>query len=163
VVAVNNAAADTGAIVLYDVSDPASPSELGSLPDESEPIRSVRFLADGLFVTANGGTERGATVYQLLNETDPTPFDRRSSNVARWDGRTDAFLAEVIGNNLIVLDKGGGGPGGIWRADISDTSNIVGVGYLDLPAAVKDMAISGSQAFVANEDGTVIYRVDLTP
>jgi len=138
------AACAEGGLVVYDVSDPANPTQLGTYtdPDVVTSFRDVEVIGDVAFVT---NTDGGLV---SLDVTDPT-------DIRLLDQSTDMTFAisiAVIGDVAFITEY----IGGLGAYDISDPSNITQLDSVqELPGGVAlaqtvGLAVKGHYVYVSD-------------
>lgn len=168
--------ADDQALRIVDVSNPASPVELGSIPSLAWSVEIVGHFA---YVTGGGG---GLQIIDVTNPETPTKI----VDYGRWqdpslgvvvkeniayvigeDGRlrlfdvsnpgspTDLGLYDMEGSaenitivqNIAYIADGGGG---LRLIDVSDPIAPVEVGFFDTLGSAEEIAINGNIAYVTD-------------
>jgi hypothetical protein len=128
------ACSDTGLLIL-DVSDPASISQIGAYNTPS--------FATGVHVVGNYAyvADRNSGL-RAIDVSDPSAPTEASS----WNSPSSAYSVRVSGAYAYVADFASG----LQVVDISDPDSIFGVGACNTPGRAKDVVVCGDYAYVAD-------------
>ena len=126
---------------VIDVSDPASPIELGAI--DTQNAHSVDVAGTLAYVA---DTWPGLRVIDISNPASPT-------ELGAFVTAADAFGVEVVGTLAYVA----AGSSGLRVIDVSNPSALTELGAIDTPANAQGVAVMGDVAYVA--DGASGLRV----
>ena len=131
-----------GGLVVFDVSDPSAPHEIGYAPFSSGPNRLLQ-IEDATLV-ADG--ERGLRVFEL--EASGTPFETARRNITM----DDAFAVAVRGDLAYLGDQG------LRLIDISDHRNPIPVASVELDGEMTQVAVNeGGDRIAALSQRTTLH------
>lgn len=138
-------AADNGTLVIVDISDPASPTLIGSY-ETHDPIYDIE-TADNYAFVAN--YRDGLTILDVTNPTSPELISNYNATALTSDVAVKdkyVFLADNY-NGLVVLN-------------ITDPILPIPVGIYDTAGFAEGLAIEGNYAYVADGiNGLVIVNI----
>jgi len=139
------AAAGGDGLAILDVSNPATPAQLGSYETEG-PAEDVAILGDRAFAAVD---YVGLVILDVSDPANPVRLGGYDTQVGGYTGGV-----AVSGNLAFVA----GEDAGLVIVDVSDPANPVRLGGYDAYAA-WDVVLSGDRAFVAEGSGLVILDV----
>jgi len=124
---------EKGGVRIIDISDPYSPSEVGSIDTPS----AADVLTSG--TRAYIATQYGVYIYDLTNPTSP-------ELLGSYTNSGSASELELVGNLLYVAS----GMTAVYILDVSDPSSISKLDSYAVQQASIDIVVSGNYAFVAD-------------
>lgn len=118
----------TGGAALVDITDPASPVYMGTVPANNSGARDLKVYRDHLFFTGDGAGDHGLVVFDLTRLRDVTEPPVEFEPDARYTGIASAhnlILDPESGYAYPVGASGGGETcgGGLHMVDIRDPVN----------------------------------------
>jgi len=124
---------EKGGVRIIDISDPYSPTEVGSIDTPS----SSDVLISG--TRAYIGTQYGVYIYDLTNPTSPVLL-------GSYTNSGSASELELVGNLLYVAS----GMTAVYILDVSNPSSISKLDSYAVQQSAMDILVSGNYAFVAD-------------
>ena len=128
-------------LILYDISDPAKPREVGALALE-DVIRAIAIADTRAYVAAGGSG------LHIIDVADPS----KPSLIASWNSPGSCEGIALKGSNAYVAD----GPFGLQVVDISVPQQPTPVGSAFDDFFAFDVAISGNVALIAAADAGLL-------
>lgn len=170
-------------VVIYDVSSPGAPTEVGSTAALSDLVTAISVSGARAFVTAGSA---GLRIFDISDVTHPT-------EIGAWNSPGYAEAVSVVGSLAFVADGPFGlqivdvsdpqsprlvsgcfdmnyaydvvvqdghayiaaAGAGLLIADLSDPLHPIEVGALDTPGFARRVAVAGNVAYVADQWGGV--------
>lgn len=127
---------------IYDISDPASPREVGSTPAFGDRVSDIVVNASHAYIAA--GTD-GVHIADLTDHATPRL-------IGRWDSPGTAEGIAVEGALLIVAD----GPLGVQLVNVANPASPEAVGAVFDATFAFDVAVRGPYAFIAAADAGLL-------
>ncbi|MBC8254828.1 MAG: hypothetical protein H8E35_12500 [Ardenticatenia bacterium] len=139
-----------GGLRVVDVSDPASPSELGFYytPGSAAAVAvsgSMAYVADAGSWDGSQYVGSGLRVVDVSNPASPT-------ELGFYDTPGDAGAVAVVGSTAYVA-------GGLRVVDVSNPASPTQLGSYDTPGWAEGVVVSGSTAYVAGGGGLRVVDV----
>jgi hypothetical protein len=179
-------------VVVFDVSDPSFPKEVGTIPTSGE-VTSIQ-VAEGLIFFTD--TNRELMIYEVQNAAQPKLVGQYILDDADWDlciaggkaylvdGKSNLRIIDVaspgkpveVGRGRTQGDADGiyvqdeyafvaDGGNGLAVFDVSMSNAMHQVRKHDLPGEAKDVFVKGATAYVVGPDGQMwtVNVFDLKP
>ena len=128
---------------ILDVSSPSSPLKVGSYDVAGSNLPSPGCAYDVYVLGSYAYVAAGYEGLRILDVSDPSV----PSEVGFYDTPGYASLGVYVSGSYAYLADGGG----LYIIDVSNPSSPEKVGFYDTEIGVRDVSVSGSYAYLANE------------